>query len=187
MGFNSPFNSSGGSQILTDLDVDSGTLSIDEVNNRVVIGNTLQIGDGKSIVDGSGNELLQFCEVASAVNHLEIENAAAGTAPGISAIGDSTDITIALKPKGSGGFRIYGTTAAAATLYMNEDSSNGQNFMGHRAATSIAGNHTYTWPAALPGSPLVLQSDNTGALSWVADEGSAPNDMNLILHMQVFS
>ena len=40
MGFNSPFNSSGGSQILTDLEVDSGTLSIDETNNRVGIGDT---------------------------------------------------------------------------------------------------------------------------------------------------
>ena len=40
MGFNSPFNSSGGSQILTDIEVDSGTLSIDETNNRVGIGDT---------------------------------------------------------------------------------------------------------------------------------------------------
>jgi len=35
MGFNNNFNSSGGATVLTDLEVDSGTLSIDETNNRV--------------------------------------------------------------------------------------------------------------------------------------------------------
>ena len=38
MGFNSPFNSSGGSQILTDLEVDSPTVVVDETNDRVGIG-----------------------------------------------------------------------------------------------------------------------------------------------------
>jgi len=38
MGFNSPFNSSGGAQILTDLEVDGTTLVVDEVNNRVGVG-----------------------------------------------------------------------------------------------------------------------------------------------------
>jgi hypothetical protein len=38
MGFNSPFNSSGGAQILTDLEVDGTTLVVDEANNRVGIG-----------------------------------------------------------------------------------------------------------------------------------------------------
>ena len=38
MGFNSAFNSSGGSQILTDLEVDSPTIVVDETNNRLGIG-----------------------------------------------------------------------------------------------------------------------------------------------------
>ena len=167
---------------LTINDAQAATFAAD-----VFLGNNLQIGDGKSIVDGSGNELLQFCEVSSAVNHLEIENAASGTAPAISAIGDSANITISVKPKGTGGFRVYGSTAAAATVYINEDSDNGTNFMGHKAAALIGANHTYTWPAALPGSSLVLQSDDAGTLSWVSAGGSASNDMDLILHMQVFS
>ena len=40
MAFNSSFNSGGGSRTITDLDVDSGTLSVDEINNRVGIGDT---------------------------------------------------------------------------------------------------------------------------------------------------
>jgi len=66
MGFNSPFNSSGGSQILSDLDVDRGTLSIDETNNRVGIGTTAPDGRlhvmkgsaGSVTASGDGNALV---------------------------------------------------------------------------------------------------------------------------------
>jgi hypothetical protein len=286
MGFNSPFNSSGGSQILTDLDVDSGTLSIDEVNNRVGIGTTtpatqlhvtkdtdgefvalkltnesdandttgkvslqfdledtggtavdaakfliskeaaftatastqdakldvqltengtlgtkftvesdgdivvagdIGMTDGSAIIDPSNAKLLKFCSVGSAVNYVEVDNAAAGSAPAISVLGDSTNITMSLKPKGTGGVRIYGSTAGAGNIMLNEDQDNGTNFTKIQAAANIASNHTYTLPAALPGSSLVLQSDNAGTLSWVSAGGSASNDIDLILHMQVFS
>ena len=40
MGFNNNFNSSGGATVLTDLEVDSPTLVIDESNNRVGVGDT---------------------------------------------------------------------------------------------------------------------------------------------------
>jgi len=40
MGFNNNFNSSGGATVLTDLEVDGTTLSIDETNNRVGVGLT---------------------------------------------------------------------------------------------------------------------------------------------------
>jgi hypothetical protein len=36
------------------------------------------------------------------------------------------------------------------------------------AVPAAAGSATYTWPAAAPASNKVLQSDNTGALSWVS-------------------
>lgn len=169
-----------------DLDIDSGTLSIDEVNNRVVIGNDIQMGDGKSIVDSNGNELLKFCEVGSAANYVEVENAADGASPALSALGDSANINISMRPKGTGGVRVYGTTASAATLYLNEDTDNGTNFMGLRANTSIGTSHTYVWPAALPASPKILQSQSDGTLGWV-DEAPLANNLNVILHNQVFS
>ena len=59
--------------------------------------------------------------------------------------------------------------------------------MKFQAAANIASNHTYTWPDALPGADRVLQSDSSGSLSWVEASGTAADDVNLILHMQVFS
>ena len=282
MGFNSPFNSSGGSQILTDLEVDGTTIVVDETNNRVGIGTAapatqlhvskdtdgefvalkltnesdandttgkvslqfdledtggnavdsaklliskeaaftatsstqdakfeLQLSengtlgtkftvesdgdvtipgdvnmtDSSAINDENNNKLLKFCSVGSAVNYVEVENAADGTAPAISVLGDSSNITMSLKPKGTGGVRIFGSTAAAASLLLNEDSDNGTNFMKFQAAANIASNHTYTWPAGTPDSTQALHSASDGTLSFV-ELGS---DMNHILHMQVFS
>ena len=57
MGFNNNFNSSGGATVLTDLDVDSGTLSIDEINNRVGVGvidpaSKLEVYCGAAVTSG---------------------------------------------------------------------------------------------------------------------------------------
>ena len=43
------------------------------------------------------------------------------------------------------------------------------------AVPAVAGSATYTWPAAAPGSNMVLQSDAAGVLSWVA-AGSGTGD-----------
>lgn len=51
--------------------------------------------------DASGNEVLKFTSVASAVNELSISNAS-NTFPTLSATGDGTNINIHLKPKGTG-------------------------------------------------------------------------------------
>ncbi len=44
------------------------------------------------------------------------------------------------------------------------------------AVPAVAGSATYTWPAAAPGSNMILQSDNTGTLSWVADGAAIADD-----------
>ena len=142
--------------------------------------------DSSAINDENNSKLLKFCSVGSAVNYVEIENAADGTAPAISVLGDSSNITMSLKPKGTGGVRIFGSTASAASLLLNEDSDNGTNFMKFQAAANIASNHTYTWPAATPAGDSILKTNSGGTLSWV-DEAPPPNDLNLNLHMQVFS
>ena len=158
-----------------------------ENDGDIVVPGDIEMTDDSAIVDTNNSKLLKFCSVGSAVNYVEVENAADGTAPAISVLGDSSNITMSLKPKGTGGVRIFGSTAAAASLLFNEDSDNGTNFMKFQAAANIASNHTYTWPDALPGADRVLQSDSSGSLSWVEASGTAADDVNLILHMQVFS
>ena len=152
------------------------------VQNLVV--SDLKVTDG-DIVDANGNRSIALTSTADAVNYVTVTNAASGSSPEIECSGATANLNLSLKPKGTGGVRIYGTSAS---LYLNEDADNGTNFMGLRANPIIGTSHTYTWPAALPGSNLVLQSDNAGTLSWVAAGGGGDNnDLDLILHMQVFS
>ena len=162
-----------------------GTKFTVESDGDVTIPGNIGMTDSSAINDENDNKLLKFCSVGSAVNFVEVENAAAGSAPAISVLGDSANITMSLKPKGTGGVRIFGSATGAANLMLNEDADNGTNFTKIQAAADIASNHTYTLPSALPDAPKVLLSDAAGSLSWV--ESPPANDLNLILHSQVFS
>ena len=67
------------------------------------------------LTDENGNEQIIFQTTSSAVNQIDITNAATGNAPSISATGDDSNIDIALIPKGTGETKV-GTGAAAATV-----------------------------------------------------------------------
>ncbi len=60
------------------------------------------IDDAHFIADENGNEQIIFQTTASAVNQLDVTNAATGNAPEISATGGDTNISLKLTPKGSG-------------------------------------------------------------------------------------
>ena len=74
----------------------------------------IKIDDAHFIADDDGNEQIIFQKTASAVNELEVTNAATGNPPILGASGE-TNVDVHIKPKGSGETRI-GTGAAAATL-----------------------------------------------------------------------
>ena len=73
-----------------------------------------KIADAGFIADANGAEQIIFQTTASAVNELEVTNAATGNPPIIGASGE-TNVDVHIKPKGTGETRI-GTGAAAATL-----------------------------------------------------------------------
>ena len=58
--------------------------------------------DAHGINDENGNEQIIFQTTASAVNQLDITNAATGNNPSISATGDDSNVSINLVPKGTG-------------------------------------------------------------------------------------
>ena len=80
-----------------------------------------KIADGGYIADANGNELVIFQTTSSAVNQLEITNAAAGNNPILAATGGDTNIGINLTPKGTGEVVIaagnlnYGSTAITSS------------------------------------------------------------------------
>lgn len=65
-------------------------------------GYDLQFDDGTGIQDDSGNEQVTFQKTASAVNELEVTNAATGNGPILGTSGDDTDIDLNITPKGTG-------------------------------------------------------------------------------------
>ena len=62
----------------------------------------IKFDDAHGINDDSGNELIIFQKTASAVNQIDVTNAATGNPPEISATGGDTNIGLKLTPKGSG-------------------------------------------------------------------------------------
>lgn len=70
--------------------------------------NHTQKGNHATLTDDSANEWIEQGSTASAVNQIKITNAAAATAPSITANGDDTNIDGLLIPKGTGSFRHAG-------------------------------------------------------------------------------
>ena len=60
------------------------------------------------IGDENGNEQIIFQTTSSAVNQIDVTNAATGNPPEISATGDDTNIDLKLTPKGSGKLNLDG-------------------------------------------------------------------------------
>lgn len=67
------------------------------------------IDTGQGIVDENSNEQLLFSTTSSAVNNLQVANAATGNGPTLSAVGGDTNVPINITPKGSGAVKLGGT------------------------------------------------------------------------------
>ena len=75
----------------------------------------IDFDDDHGIRDENGNEQLIFQTTSSAVNHIEMTNAATGNDPKVAAAGSDSNIDLALAPKGSGEI-VVGTGSAAPTI-----------------------------------------------------------------------
>ena len=99
--------------------------------------------DAHGIIDENGNEQLIFQTTGSAVNQLDVTNAATGNGPEISATGGDTNIDLKLTPKGSGKLNLDGIK------FPNADGSADQILTTN-------------------GSGVLSFVDNSGGTSWVA-------------------
>lgn len=104
--------------------------------------------DNTGILDQSGNEALLFQTVASAVNYVDLFNAATGNNPEWQANGSDTDIGINWKPKAAGKFNFLATTSGPAEIRLFEDADNGSNYAGIIAPATLGSNITLTLPSA---------------------------------------
>ena len=147
-----------------------------------------KIVDAGFIADANGAEQIIFQTTASAVNELEVTNAATGNPPIIGASGE-TNVDVHIKPKGSGETRI-GTGAAAATLTTDGaydlvlDTNSGTNSGTITITDAANGNITLTpngsgnvvldgitFPNADGSANQILQTDGSGTLSFATNSG----------------
>jgi hypothetical protein len=75
----------------------------------------IDFDDDHGIRDENANEQLIFQTTSSAVNHIEMTNAATGNDPKVAAAGGDSNVDLAIAPKGSGEV-VVGTGSAAATI-----------------------------------------------------------------------
>ncbi len=108
-----------------------------------------KIADGGFIADANGNELIVFQTTASAINELEVTNAAVGNPVGIAATGGDTDVSITITPKGAGTVNIAGSGAGILGL-KDTDASHylnitpGSNLTANRTLTITTGDAART-------------------------------------------
>ncbi len=99
----------------------------------------IDFDDDHGIRDENGNEQLIFQTTSSAVNQLEITNAATGSGAKLAAAGGDSNIDLELAPKGSGEIKI-GTGSAAPTI----TSSGAYNLVLDTNSGTNSGNITIT-------------------------------------------
>ena len=85
----------------------------------------IDFDDAHGIRDENANEQLIFETTGSAVNHIDITNAATGAGPQIGAVGGDTNISLKLRPKATGNIEIMGATNPGSIQLNCESNSHG--------------------------------------------------------------
>ncbi len=145
--------------------------------------------DAHGITDENSNEQLFFTTTGSAVNYLNVTNAAASGDPKLSALGGDTNIDLAISPKGSGEV-VVGTGSADATITSSGahnlilDTNSGTNSGNITIVDAANGNITITpngsgnivldgltFPNADGSADTFLKTNGSGTLSFAAVSG----------------
>ena len=85
----------------------------------------IDFDDAHGIRDENANEQLIFETTSSAVNHVDVTNAATGNGTQIGAVGDDTNISLKLRPKATGNIEVMGATNPGSIQLNCESNSHG--------------------------------------------------------------
>ncbi len=141
--------------------------------------------------NGSSESMLDINTVASAVNNVNIVNAATGTPPVIAAVGSDTNVDLNLQGQGTGGVTLVGRTDGNAVasgkegevIVVTVTSASPVTFASSGTAYDLA---TYALPAGnwkVEGNVGIFNNPNsiTTAAGWVStSSASIPTDNSLI-------
>jgi len=155
----SAFSGSGAS--LTGVDVVNDT-SPQLGGNLDTNSHNILIDDAHFIGDENGNEQIIFQTTSSAVNQLDVTNAATGNAPKLSATGGDTNIDLELETKGTGHITIRGRSGTGnegAIQFNCEDNSHGQIVKAQPHSAGVT--NTMLLPAGSSSTLVSLVSTDT--------------------------
>lgn len=149
----------------TSTDTIIGRATTDTLTNKTLT--APKFASGGFIADANGNELLIFTTTASAVNEVTLANGDTGVNPKFTASGE-TNVGLDFQAKGSGTYRLLGTSSQAAELRLYEDTDDGNNYSAIKTGTQSA-DITYTLPTAAPSSNgQSLTATTAGVMSWAS-------------------
>ena len=177
--------------LLTDSDTFSFVGFTETLLNKTLTSPVLttpKFADAGFIADANGNEQVVFQTASSAVNHVEITNAATGAAPAFNAVGSDTNVTMSLAAKGTGSLNLNskinyttetltGTTVAASAVIPvtvhNASSAIAASLINGTVAGQIkkfvnigAGIVTLTPATYAQGTTIVLAQHDNAELLW---------------------
>jgi len=144
----------------SDTDTDTGILNVVE-DTTPQLGGMLDV-NGNSIGDGT-NELLSFSETASAVNYLEITNAATTNDPKLSAAGSDTNIGIEIESKGTGLITLDGNVLMGEVVGTYGTAPRNLNLIGPDAVMRVARTSTLAYAPAMELIHLSSDGNTTNA------------------------
>ena len=87
-----------------------------DITSTSITPGSVKFADDTGIQDAAGNEQVYFSQAATAVNYLDITNAAAGAAPNVAAVGGDANVSLSLMAKGSGTVQASGNVVSTAGL-----------------------------------------------------------------------
>lgn len=125
----------------------------------------LKTSGSSSIRDSNNVNILAFSQVSSAINYLNMSNAAAGNPPLISSVGGDTNIPLQLSSKGTSPIQLYG--ASGGTGVLNLYSGTSYQHITQFTASNTANTRTITIPDA---------TGTMGVFSSVANNAVAVTD-----------
>tara|TARA_Y100000385_G_scaffold197516_1_gene204455 strand:- start:1939 stop:3558 length:1620 start_codon:yes stop_codon:yes gene_type:complete len=115
--------------------------------------------DAHGIIDENGNEQIIFQTTGSAVNQLDVTNAATGNPPKVSATGGDSNIDLDLEAKGTGHLTVRGNTNPGAIQLNCESNSHGQQIKSQPHSASVT--NVMLLPAGADSTLVSLVSTDT--------------------------
>lgn len=133
------------------------TSSTDTLTNKTLT--APKIADAGFIADANGNEQIVFQTTASAVNEIEVTNAATTNAPQIAATGGDTNIDLVLAAKGTGivkgHIRRFAVRLKDSTTALATGTTIGGDYRISANAITVVGVGAYVDTAAATGTALL--------------------------------